>query len=137
AVTGRLPLPRPVRPGAIHRPRARPARPPALVLPLRSPEAGGGGGPRSAGADRVAEARLGARGRSRGGAPDPRAPAARERAQRAARPLRLLAPPRHRARLLGDARPARADPLADARPARRPRARRRKRGGARRSRARA
>src|SRR5436309_3425954 len=47
ALAGRLPLPRPVRPGAVRRPRAGPAGPPPLVLPLRPPATGGGGGPRS------------------------------------------------------------------------------------------
>ena len=41
---GRLPLPRRERPGAVRRPRARPARAAAFVLPLRAAAAGGRGG---------------------------------------------------------------------------------------------
>src|SRR5437588_443445 len=133
----RLPLPRPPRPGALRRSRARPARQAALVLPDGSPAARGRGGTRRARADRVAGARLRARGGARGAPAHPRAAAAGERARRAARPLRLPPAPRRRARLLRAADRARPDPEPLARPPRRPRAHRRERGGARRSGARA
>ena len=47
-LAGRLPLPRPQRSGAVRRPRARPARPSAVVLRRRAAAAGGGGRPRRA-----------------------------------------------------------------------------------------
>src|SRR5205807_1721677 len=78
----RLPLPRPPRPGALRRSRARPARQAALVLPDGSPAARGRGGTRRARADRVAGARLRARGGGRGGPAPPRAAAAGERGLR-------------------------------------------------------
>ena len=82
---GRLPLPRPERAGALRRPRARPTRPAALLLPHRASAAGGGGSARRARAGRVARPRLRARGRARGAPPAARAPPAGQRAQHPAR----------------------------------------------------
>ena len=61
------------RPGALRRPRTRPARSPALVLPKRAPAPVGRGGPACARANRVARSRLRARSCARGAAADPRA----------------------------------------------------------------
>ena len=124
--SGRLPLPRPQRAGALRRPGARPAGAAAVVLPLRATAAGRRGGARRSRADRVAGARLGARGGAGGAAAHPRAAAAGERARRAAGPLRLATQARRRRRRIvaGDA--ARADPLAATSAARRARAARKR-----------
>src|SRR5207237_265949 len=76
---GRLRVPRPQRPGALRRPRPRPARPAPVVLPLGAAAAGRRGCARCVRADRVARARLRARGRAGGAAADPGAAPARER----------------------------------------------------------
>ncbi len=119
---GRLPLPRQARPGALRRPRARPARPPAHVLPERPSAAVGRGRPARARAHRVARARLRARGRLRGAAPDPRAPAARELTQPAHAPRPLPEAPRRRACRYEDADEVRPDWEPPQGVARRPRA---------------
>ncbi len=123
AASRRLPVPRPERPGALRRARPRPPRPSPLVLPLGAAAAGGGGGGRGGGADRVAGARLRARGGARGAAADPRAAAAGERARCAARPVRLAAPARRRSRRVVAAVARRADRLPAAGAARRESAR--------------
>ena len=68
--------------------------------------------------DRVARARLRARGGARGAPADPRAPAARERALGTARPLRLPAAARRHRGLLREAGRARPDHEPAPRPAR-------------------
>ena len=124
AAPGRLPLPRPQRPGALRRSRPRPARAAALVLPHRAAAAGGRGRARRARAGRVAGPRLGARGGARGAAAAPRAAPAGERAQRTPRPLRLPPPPRRGLVRHGCARALRAAQEPAARSGRGPRARR-------------
>src|SRR5437868_4814531 len=89
AAPGRVPLLRPERAAAVRRPGTRPACAIALLLPLGPAAACGGGGARRGSSDRMARARLRARGRAGGAAPDPRAASARERAHCPTRPLRL------------------------------------------------
>ena len=130
AEAGRLSVLRPQRAGALRRPRTRPARSAALVLPLRAAKARRGGRPRRGGANRMARPRLRARGGIGGATPDPRAAPACERPRRAARPLRLAAQARRRRRRVDTAHDARADSLAPSRAARRPRAPSRRAGAA-------
>src|SRR5207302_726782 len=126
AAPGRVPLLRPERAAAVRRPGTRPACAVALLLPLGPATACGGGGARRSSSDRMARARLRARGRPGGAAPDPRATPARECAHRPTRPLRLATQARRRSRRLGAADGARAYSLAAARAARGARAPRRR-----------
>src|SRR6266550_4575356 len=133
----RLPLPRSSRPGVVRGSRTRPAGAAALVLPLGSTTARGGGGVVRARANRVAPHGVGGRGRARGTAAPPRAATCRKRAQRATRSLRLPAAARRQARLHADTDASRPDPQPHSRAPCMPRARRSLRGGARAPRARA
>ena len=118
---GRLPLPRRARSGAVRRSRARPARAPALVLPLGASASVGRGRARGSRIDRMARARLGARSGARGAAAVARAAAAGERALDSAGPLRLPRHPRRSRRRHEDAhgvRPCRAGAARRSWPAR-------------------
>ena len=106
----------------VRRPRPRSPRPAEVVLPLRPAAPVRRGCAGRGRADRVAGAGQRARGGPRGASADPRAAAAGQRPQRAARPLRLPAPPRGAHRRDLDGRRAGSDPTDDggqsARPAR-------------------
>ena len=95
---GRLPVPRRRRARALRGQGARPPGTPALVLPLAAAAADGRVGARRGRPDRVAGARLRARGVAGGGGADPSAPAAREQADALAGGLRLPPPARGQGR---------------------------------------